>query len=152
MRNAMSRGAMSVHFVSVLFMGPLAALAIAALREVNLVAPTPVWLIPVILVGGQMVTTACGFWWDPNPASPLRTHARIGSQAIVVAATIYATGWGPALAIGLVLVGQEALTIVGWSERYAVIAWSLCCLAAGEVLIAVHWAPSLIPTPEVHGL
>jgi len=148
----MSREAMGVHFVSVLFMGPLAALAIAALREVNLVARTPVWLIPVILVGGQLVTTTCGFWWDVNPASAIRQNARIGSQAVVVAATIYATGWGPALAIGLVLVGQEALTIVGWSARYTVMAWSLGCLAVGEAFIALHWAPSLIPSPTVHGL
>jgi diguanylate cyclase (GGDEF)-like protein/PAS domain S-box-containing protein len=152
LRQAVSRDAVGVHFMSVLFMGPLAALAIAALREVNLVAPTPVWLIPAILVGGQLLTTACGFWWDAKPTSAVRLHARIGSQAVVVAATVYATGWGPALAIGFVLVGQEALTICGWSARQVVIGWSLGCLAVGEALIAWGWAPSLIPTPEVHGL
>jgi diguanylate cyclase (GGDEF)-like protein/PAS domain S-box-containing protein len=152
LRHALSRQALGVHFASVLFMGPLAALTIEALREVHLVAATPVWLIPAILVGGQSLTIACGFWWDANPTSAMRLQARIGSQAVVVAATIYATGWGPALAIGLVLVGQEALTIVGWSARFSVIAWSLGCLAVGEVLIALHWVPSLIPAPEVHGL
>jgi diguanylate cyclase (GGDEF)-like protein/PAS domain S-box-containing protein len=152
LRHAFSRQYLGVHFASVLFMGPVAALAIAALRELNLVAQTPVWLIPAILVGGQLLTIACGFWWDDDPTSAVRLHARIGSQAVVVAATIYATGWGPALAIGLVLVGQEALTIVGWSARFAVIAWSFGCLLVGEICIALHWAPSLIPTPEVHGL
>ena len=67
-------------------------------------------------------------------------------------ATIYATGWGPALAIGLVLVGQETLAVTGSSALRAVLGWSLSCLAVGEGLIALGWAPSLIPVPEVHGL
>ena len=61
-------------------------------------------------------------------------------------------GLGAALAIGLVLVGQEALAVTGSSSRRAVLGWMLCCLAAGEGLIALGWMPTLIPTPEVHGL
>ena len=80
-------------------------------------------------------------------------RSRIVSQALVVTATIYAIGWGPALAIGLVLVGQEALVVTGSSSRARGIAgWNLSCLAAGELLIALGWVPSLVPAPEVHGL
>ena len=147
-----SRETHGVHFAAVLFMGPLAAVAILSLREVRLVSPTPIWVIPLFLVCGQVLTTACGFWWDRSPASRVRLHARIGAQAVVVTATIYATGWGPALAIGLVLVGQEALTITGSSSQRVVVGWSLSCLAVGQGLIALGWAPSLVPVPEVHGL
>jgi diguanylate cyclase (GGDEF)-like protein/PAS domain S-box-containing protein len=147
-----SRETHGAHFAAVLFMGPVAAVAILGLREIHLVARSPVWLIPVILVGGQLLTTACGFWWDGSPDSRVRLHARIGSQAALVTAVIYATGWGPALAIGLVLVGQEALAITGSSSQRVVLGWNLSCLAAGQGLIALGWAPSLIPAPEVHGL
>jgi hypothetical protein len=122
-----------VHFAAVLFMGPIAATAILGLREIHLVSRTPIWLIPLILVGGQVLTTASGFWWDGSPNSRVRLHARIGSQAALVTAVIYATGWGPALAIGLVLVGQEALAITGSSSQRAVLGWNLSCLVVGQV-------------------
>jgi diguanylate cyclase (GGDEF)-like protein/PAS domain S-box-containing protein len=152
MRRFVSREANGVHFAAMFFMGPTAAVAILGLRDIHLVARSPVWLIPVILVGGQLLTTACGFWWDESLHSRVRLHARIGSQAALVTAVIYATGWGPALAIGLVLVGHEALVITGSSSQRVVLGWNLSCLAMGQGLIALGWAPSLIPTPEVHGL
>src|SRR5471030_497693 len=117
MRRLVSREANGAHFAAMFFMAPVAAVAIVGLRELHLVARSPVWLIPVILVGGQLLTTACGFWWDGSPESRVRLHARIGSQAVLVTAVIYATGWGPALAIGLVLVGHEALVITGSSSQ-----------------------------------
>jgi diguanylate cyclase (GGDEF)-like protein/PAS domain S-box-containing protein len=122
-----------------------------ALREFNLVAPSPIWLIPVILVVGQLIATAAGIWRARSP-SRLRLHVWIASRAILVTATIYATGWGPALAFGLILIGQETLVLTGPSSERAVLGWSLACLAAGEVTIALGWAPSLVPVPEVHGL
>ena len=146
------RGVNGMHFAAMFFMGPLAAVAIVGLREIHLVAPTPLWLIPAILVGGQMLTTTAGFWWDGSPDSRIRLHAGIGSQAVLVTAVIYATGWGPALALGLVLVGQEALVITGSTSQRVVLGWSLACLAVGQALIALGWAPSLIGAPEVHGL
>jgi diguanylate cyclase (GGDEF)-like protein/PAS domain S-box-containing protein len=151
LRRLVSRELRSVHGAAVLVMGPLAGAAIFGLREIHLVARSPIWLIPMILVGGQLLTTTTSTWWDRSP-SRVRLHARIGSQALVVTATIYATGWGPALAIGLVLVGQEALAVTGSSSQRAVLGWNLSFLAAGQAMIALRWVPSLIPTPEVHGL
>jgi diguanylate cyclase (GGDEF)-like protein/PAS domain S-box-containing protein len=117
----------------------------------HLVAPSPIWLIPLILVGGQLATTATGFGWDRSHTW-LRLNFRIATQIIVVTAVIYATGWGPALAIGLVLVGQESLAVTGSSSYRVVMVWTLSCLAVGEALIALGWVPSLVPVPEVHGL
>jgi len=151
LRRLVSGEAKGLHFAAVLFMGPLAAVAILALRELHLVAPSPIWLIPLILVGGQTLSTAAGIWRHRSPGR-IRLHVWVASQAITVTATIYATGWGPALAIGLVLVGQEALAVTGSSSQYAVIGWSLACLATGQGLIALGWVPSLVPAPEVQGL
>ena len=134
-----------------LCMGPLAAVAILALRELHLVARTPIWLIPLILVGGQLLTTAAGLWWDRSRGR-IQLHALIAMQMILVTAVIYATGWGPALGIGLVLVGQDALAVTGSSSQRIVLGWTVSCLAVGEGLIALGWVPSLLPVPEVHGL
>ncbi len=151
LRRLVSGEAKGVHFAAVLFMGPLAAVAILALREMHLVARSPIWLIPLILVGGQLLTTVTGLWWNRRQ-SRVRLHVWIASQAILVTATIYATGWGPALAIGLVLVGQETVAVAGSSSERVILGWTLSCLAAGEGMIALGWAPSLVPVPEVHGL
>jgi diguanylate cyclase (GGDEF)-like protein/PAS domain S-box-containing protein len=151
LRRLLSGEAKGAHFAAVLFMGPLAAVAIFVLRELHLVARTPIWLIPLILVGGQPLATAAGIWRKNRP-SRVRLHVWVAAQTILVTATIYATGWGPALAIGLVLVGQEALAVTGSSSERAVLGWSLSCLAVGQGLIALHWVPSLVPVPEVHGL
>jgi diguanylate cyclase (GGDEF)-like protein/PAS domain S-box-containing protein len=151
LRRLVSGETKGLHFAAVLFMGPLAAVAIVALRALHLVAPSPIWLIPLILVGGQLVATSAGIWRNQSP-SRVRLHVWIASQTILVTATIYATGWGPALGFGLIIVGQEALAVTGPSSERAVLGWSLSCLAAGEALIALGWVPSLVPLPEVHGL
>src|SRR5579863_6113110 len=151
LRRLVSGEARGAHFAAMLCMGPLAAVAILALREVHLVARTPIWLIPVILVGGQMFTTTAGLWWDRSHGR-VQLHILIASQMILVTSVIYATGWGPALGIGLVLVGQDALAVTGSSSQRVVLGWTLACLAAGEGLIALRWVPSLLPIPEVHGL
>ncbi|HVA06804.1 MAG TPA: diguanylate cyclase, partial [Acidimicrobiales bacterium] len=151
LRRLVSGEAKGAHFAAMLCMGPLAAVAILALRELHLVARTPIWLIPVILVGGQLLTTTAGLWWDRSQGR-LQLHILIASQMILVTAVIYATGWGPALGIGLVLVGQDALAVTGSSSQRVVLGWTLSCLAAGEGLIALRWVPSLLPIPEVHGL
>ena len=143
-----ARGA---HFGEMLFMGPLAAVAILALQQIHFVARSPIWLIPAIIVVGQLASSAAGFWWDRSHTA-IRLNARIGTQVVLVTAIIYATGWGPALAIGLVLVGQESLAMTGSSSYRAVLVWTFACLAAGEGSVALHWAPTLLPVPAAHGL
>jgi diguanylate cyclase (GGDEF)-like protein/PAS domain S-box-containing protein len=145
------REAEGAHFLAVLGMGPVAALAILALRQFHLVARTPIWMIPAILVGGQFITTAAGVWRNRAP-SRVSLQVWIATRVALVTATIYATGWGPALAVGLVLIGQETLAVSGTSSEKAMLAWTIASLAAGETLIALGWVPSLIPVPAVHGL
>ncbi len=151
LRRAISAQFKGAHWAAVIFMGPLAAAAILVLREFNLVAHSPLWLIPLLLVGGQFLTMVTGGLWGASPTRP-RLHLWIASQSIVVTATIYATGWGPALAIGLVLVGQDTLARAGSTSERVILTWTMSCLAGGELLIALGWAPSLIPVPQVHGL
>jgi diguanylate cyclase (GGDEF)-like protein/PAS domain S-box-containing protein len=139
------------YFFAVVAMGPLAAVAILLLREVDLAAPTPIWVIPLLLVCGQMLTTLAGAWATRAP-SRFRLHAKVVAHVAVVTAVIYATGWGPALAVGLVLIGQETLTSDGIVAQRVVIGWACVGLVVGQVLIALGWAPSLIPVPAVHGL
>ena len=151
LRRLLSGESRGTHFAEMLFMGPLAALAIVVLQQFHLVSPTPIWLIPVILVAGQLASTATGFWWDRSHTR-FRLHTRIATQIILVTAVIYATGWGPALAVGLVLVGQESMALTGLSSYRVVLGWTFVCLAIGEVMVGLRWVPTMLPLPAAHGL
>jgi diguanylate cyclase (GGDEF)-like protein/PAS domain S-box-containing protein len=151
LRRAIAEQVGGARFFATLSMGPMAGLAIVLLQPSGLVAKTPIWLMPVILFVGLFFTYSMGLWWTVAESRPA-LHARIASQAILVTAMIYATGWGPSLAVGLVLVGQESMTTIGARAQRAVLGWSLACLAAGEALLVVGWAPSLMPVREMNGL
>ncbi len=150
-RRLVSKEARGADFAEMLIMAPLAAVALVALQEVHFVSPSPIWLIPVLLVVGQVASTASGFWWD-RAHTRVRVHARIASQVILVTAIIYTTGWGPALAIGLVLVGQESLAMTGSASYRVVLIWTFAGLAVGQSLVALQLAPSMLPLPAAHGL
>jgi len=132
-------------------MGPAAAVAIIALRAVHLAAATPLWIVPTVLVGGQVATTISGVWWRRSQ-SVVALHVKVAVHVGVVTAAIYATGWGPALGLGLVLIGQETLTTAGATAWRVVFGWELVGISIGQCLVAAGWAPSLVPIPEVHGL
>jgi diguanylate cyclase (GGDEF)-like protein/PAS domain S-box-containing protein len=151
LRGLFSKESRGVHFVAVVAMGPLAAVAIMAMRAVHLAARTPIWLIPLVLVCGQAITTITAMWWTRSP-NRARLHVKVASQALVVTAAVYSTGWGPALAIGFILIGQETLATTGVVAQRTVLGWGLAGLIVGQGFIALGWAPSLIPVPEVHGL
>jgi diguanylate cyclase (GGDEF)-like protein/PAS domain S-box-containing protein len=139
------------HFIAMVVMGPVAAAAIIVMQQLRVAARTPLWLVPAIVVGGQAAVSMLDIWFERSPTR-FRMHARVGSQALVTGAVIYAIGWGPGLALGFVLVGQEGLAIVGPAAQQAVLGWNLFSLALGQLLIACGVMPSLIPTPEIHGL
>ncbi len=141
----------AVHIVTMMLMGPLAVVAILFLRRLGLVTPSPLWLVPTVLVVGQAGSTACDVWWRRSP-SRIRMHARVGSQAMTAMAMVYVIGWGPTLAVGSVLVGQESLAVIGPIAQRAVLGWNLSFLVIGELLVAVGVIPSLIPSPAGYGL
>ena len=141
----------AVHIVTMMLMGPLAVVAILFLRRLGLVTPSPLWLVPTVLVVGQVGSTACDVWWRRSP-SRIRMHARVGSQALTAMAMVYVIGWGPALAVGSVLVGQESLAVIGPMAQRAVLGWNLSFLVLGELLVAAGVIPSLIPSPAGYGL
>jgi len=141
----------AVHVVTMMFMGPLAIVAILLLRRLGLITPSPLWLVPTVLVVGQVVSTICDLWWRKSP-SRIRMHARVGSQAMTAMAMVYIIGWGPALAVGSVLVGQESLAVIGPIAQRAVLGWNLSFLVLGEILVATRVIPSLIPLQAGYGL
>src|SRR6478672_11770292 len=75
----------------------------ALLRQLGAIAATPLWVYCVLLVGGAVSSAVVLRRW-PGGCTTRQLHCRVAVNAAVTTAVIYATGWGPTLAIGYVFV------------------------------------------------
>ena len=141
----------SFQLFALVGMSPIAAVAIILLQRLGYVAQLAFWVIPVVFVVATAASAAT-FVLSARVSARWMLHVRAAVQAAAVVGPIYATGWGPTLAVGLVLVGQETIAVAGSGAVNVVTGWSLVFLAAGETALALGWTPSQVPVPEVHGL
>jgi diguanylate cyclase (GGDEF)-like protein/PAS domain S-box-containing protein len=119
--------------------------------RIGIVAPVSLWVLLALLVVAQLVAAlAYGLWGDAQAGWPL--FARVGVELSVISAVMYAVGWGPTMAIGLVFGAAYNVRASGSRAMAPAVVWSVIDLGLGELAIAVGVAPSLISTPLVHGL
>ncbi|MER3453365.1 MAG: hypothetical protein C4344_06985, partial [Acidimicrobiia bacterium] len=130
---------------------PMAAAIFWALGRLSVIADVPFGVVCVVLLGSAAVgslTERCARRW---PGAATR-HARLAVHAASVTAVIYMIGWGPALGLAYVFTAQENISRHGARSWWLPAVWSTTSLAVAEVGIATGLVPSLLPTPEVHGL
>ncbi|HSO96513.1 MAG TPA: EAL domain-containing protein [Acidimicrobiia bacterium] len=120
-------------------------------RSLGLVAPISIWWLLAILAVAQAVTAlAYALWADARAG--WRLFVRVGAQLSVIGAMMYAIGWGPTLAIGLVFGAVDNVRVSGSRAALPAAFWSLITIGFGQLAIAIGLAPSLISEPRVHGL
>lgn len=129
----------------------LATVALVLLGEAGLLADVPLWLVPGLMILGFVLSTAVTRWWG-TCCSSVQLHFRIASQAIAVTAVIYATGWGPALAIGYACIAADAVEELGSTAARPVLLWSIAGIVFGQLAIALGIAPTLVSAPVAHSL
>jgi diguanylate cyclase (GGDEF)-like protein/PAS domain S-box-containing protein len=120
-------------------------------RQVGLVANVSIWLLVGLLVGAQLSTAVAYALW-PDAVSGWRLYARAGVQLLATSVVIYAIGWGPTLAVGLMFGVADNIQASGSKATLPCIVWSVVGLGAGELAIALGWSPTLVSQPLVHGL
>ena len=118
-----------------------------ALRRLELMADTPVWVLLALIVTASIVSEG---------VRAVRRDAMAVRVAVLVfgsGAVIYATGWGPVLTIGLMY--AVAASVRSFGSR-AVLVATMCSLGvilAGQLAIAAEIAPSVIESARLnHGL
>ena len=121
------------------------------LRDLNAIASTPLLVYCLLLAGGGTVSALVLRWW-PGNCSTRQLHCRVAANAAVTTAVIYATGWGPALALGYMFVATDNIRHSGSRAARPCIGWSIVGIAGGQLAIALNAAPTFVATPEVHGL
>jgi diguanylate cyclase (GGDEF)-like protein/PAS domain S-box-containing protein len=120
-------------------------------RRLDLIADTPMWAICILLVGSFLATCiATALWGDSHDGWQL--WARITVITFGITAVMYAIGWGPMLAIGLVFGAVDSIRLSGSRAAVPSIAMSIAALTLGELAIAAGLAPTLVDQPLVHGL
>ena len=120
-------------------------------RRLGLVGPVSIWWLLAILIAAQLATAlSYALWADAR--SGWRLFVRVGVQLNVIAAVMYAIGWGPTLAIGLVFGAVDNVRASGSRAALPAAFWSLIAIGLGQLAIAIGLAPTLVSEPRVHGL
>ena len=132
--------------------GPLAIAAIAAMRSRGLLAPTPVWVLVVIILGAGVANYTTSTWLARSPSSGFRLHARVAASVLSTAAVIYGAGWGAVLVIAYALGSSELLRSVGPRTLRANLVWNYVAILGGETAVALGLAPSVIDPTLGHAI
>ncbi|HEY6317516.1 MAG TPA: EAL domain-containing protein [Acidimicrobiia bacterium] len=120
-------------------------------RQAGLVASVPIWILVGLLVGAQLATALAYAVW-PGGEVGWRLFLRAGVQLVTISVVIYAIGWGPTLAVGLMFGVADNMQASGSKATLPCIVWSVVGLGAGELAIALGLSPTLVSQPLVHGL
>lgn len=120
-----------------------ASAAVAILRDLDVIADSPVWWYVVALVGAQIVTVLAAAVFPPG-GDPRSVWARTLFHVAGASIPIYMTGLGPILAIGYVVLAADQIRRDGARSALPVYAWSVLAMATGEVLVELDATPSLL--------
>jgi diguanylate cyclase (GGDEF)-like protein/PAS domain S-box-containing protein len=142
------RARMSGHMLALtLFMAPAFWIG----TQVGVVADVSVWVLVGLLFTAQLLTGIAYALW-PGDQSGWRLFVRVGIQQWTILMVIYAIGWGPTLAIGLLVGVADNLHESGSKATMPALVWSVTGIAAGQLAIATGLAPSLLSDSLVNGL
>ena len=130
---------------------PVVAAVFWLAARFQLIASTPIWLLCALLLATFFLTSLSHALWSECHAG-WRLWARVAVQSFGIIAVMYAIGWGPMLAIGLVFGVVECIRISGSRAVVPAMVLSAFGLGLGELAIAAGIAPTLIEQPLVHGL
>jgi len=132
-------------------MGPIAFGVIVLFMRFNLVARRPLWLWLAVFVAVPLTSLVCNRLYRHAPTTR-HLHLRIGASAACVTMTTYLTGWGPVLVLAFAFLALENIAAGGSGVWRTTATWSLVGIAAGQVAIWQHWAPSLLAMSRANAL
>jgi diguanylate cyclase (GGDEF)-like protein/PAS domain S-box-containing protein len=131
--------------------GPIAFVVIVFLMKFNVVAREPVWLWVIVFCAVPLVSAGCDRFYRQRPSNR-RLHVRVAASAAAVTLVIYLSGWGPVLVMSFAFLALENISATGSRVWTITTGWSLAGIAAGQIAISEHWAPSLLPSTRANAL
>ena len=131
--------------------GPIAFAIILFLMKLNVLARESVWLWLAVFVVSPLVSLVCNRLYLVAP-TPGRLQIRIAASAASVTVVIYLTGWGSVLVLAFAFLVLENIAVGGSRVWRTTAWWSMVGIAAGQVAIWQHRAPSFLSTSRANAL
>ena len=132
-------------------MGPIAFVIIIFLMKLNVLARESIWLWLAVFIASPLVSLVCNRLYLLAP-TPRHLHIRIAASAASVTMVTYLTGWGPVLVLAFAFLVLENIAVGGSRVWRTTAWWSIVGIAAGQVAIWQHWAPSFLSTSRANAL
>jgi diguanylate cyclase (GGDEF)-like protein len=126
-------------------------IAFIVLHAHGLLGDWPIGVLLALLFGATLLSHAASRALSNNP-TPLQLHALLAVQKLSVTAIIYSIGWGATLAIGYAFVVAQDLEDIGSRAWRPAACWVAVWIALGQTAVALHWVPSYVKQPYVHGI
>jgi diguanylate cyclase (GGDEF)-like protein/PAS domain S-box-containing protein len=124
---------------------PVGALGFWLLHRAGLLGPEPFWLILALLASTAVMNGCAYFIAIRLGPGTRRLHLRLGLAAVTTTAILYATGWGPVIAIGYVLGVSDVLRTDGSEAWWRGALWSVGAIALGQLGVLTGAVPSVLP-------
>jgi hypothetical protein len=121
-------------------------------QRYGFVAERPRWYYPALIVGLTCMTSAVDALWPDKTCTNQQMIYRTSTMIVAISIGIYATGWGPTLAVAYGYAVSYAIRYAGSKATTPMMACTLICITIGQLAIAAGIAPTLIDEPLVHGL
>ena len=131
---------------------PLAIVAFWWLRKEHMIASTSMVTLAIGLVIGGLANYGTSVWLRALPTSRVRIHARVAASALMTAAVVYSTGWGPLVLVAFAVGSAELLRLAGPVTSGPNLVWNFVGVAAGQIAIEAGWAPSIVETRVSHAI
>ncbi len=122
-----------------------------AASRLSLISSTPIWLLCALLAGSFLATSIATVFCDEHDTLGW-VWVRVAVHVFGITAVLYAIGWGPTLAIGLIFGAVESMRLSGVRAATPAIVLSVVGLGIGQLAILFGIAPTLVSEPLVHGL
>jgi diguanylate cyclase (GGDEF)-like protein/PAS domain S-box-containing protein len=129
---------------------PLAVVGFLWLYAEHHVGDTPLWLMIVLLAVTSVVNFLSVVWLRTHPGPGAPMQVRLAVSAFSTAAIVYAIGWGSMFVIGFAVGVAEIVRSNGTATWRGALGWNAAGVAAGEIAIQLHIAPSILPLAIAH--
>jgi diguanylate cyclase (GGDEF)-like protein/PAS domain S-box-containing protein len=132
------------------FQSALTIAAFGILDHFRLVASIPLWVFALITVAAMLLGQL--FRHGLETATGPGLHLRVAWGVVTTGTVMYATGWGPLLAVGFLIGAEQNIRLTTGRATGACLLWTLVGITAGQSAVAFGFAPSMLGGPQVHAL
>jgi diguanylate cyclase (GGDEF)-like protein/PAS domain S-box-containing protein len=128
---------------------PVALAAYWLLHRGGYIAPVPFAALAAIVVAGQVASTAAHVAF-PRELGGWRLGVRVGTELGAIGANIYAIGWGPTLAVGLVFGAADNIRVSGAKATRPALVAAAAVIVLGQAAYALGLGHPMLPQATMH--